>query len=62
MLDGTLNVTTTVGGSFDPGVYRVISYAGSLTDNGLEIGTIPSPDFFVQTAVANQVNLVNTPD
>jgi fibronectin-binding autotransporter adhesin len=60
VLDGTLNVTTTVGGSFDPGVYRVISYAGSLTDNGLEIGTIPSPDFFVQTAVANQVNLVNT--
>ena len=59
-LDGTLNVTTTPGGSFDPGVYRVISYGGALTDNGLAIGTIPSPDFFVQTSIANQVNLVNT--
>jgi len=60
VLDGTLNVVTTEGGAFDPGVYRVISYAGSFTNNGLEIGTIPSPDFFVQTTVANQVNLVNT--
>ena len=59
-LDGTLDVTTTPGGSFDPGVYRVFDYAGALTDNGLAIGTIPSPDFFVQTSVANQVNLVNT--
>ncbi|WP_143277667.1 beta strand repeat-containing protein [Bordetella genomosp. 10] len=59
-LGGTLNVTTPVGGSFDPGIYRVISYSGALTDNGLAIGTIPSPDFYVQTAVANQVNLINT--
>ena len=59
-LDGTLNVTTTPGGSFDPGVYRVFDYGGTLTDNGLAIGTIPSPDFFVQTSVAQQVNLVNT--
>ena len=59
-LDGTLDVTTTPGGSFDPGVYRVFTYAGTLTDNGLAIGTIPAPDFFVQTSIANQVNLVNT--
>ena len=59
-LDGTLNVTTSPGGSFDPGVYRVISYDGTLTNNGLAIGTIPSPNFYVQTSVANQVNLVNT--
>ena len=59
-LDGTLNVETAVGGSFDPGIYRVINYTGALTDNGLVIGTIPSPDFYVQTSVANQVNLVNT--
>ena len=28
-LDGMLNVTTTPGGSFDPGVYRVFDYAGA---------------------------------
>ena len=44
--------TTTPGGSFDPGIYRVISYGGALTDNGLAVGTIPSPDFLVQTSVA----------
>ncbi len=59
-LDGTINVAATPGGSFDPGVYRVISYDGTLTDNGLTIGTIPASGYYVQTAVANQVNLVNT--
>src|SRR5690606_36297493 len=60
VLGGTLNVQASVGGSFAPGIYRVINYAGTLTDNGLAIGTIPSPDFYVQTSVAKQVNLVNT--
>ncbi|NYF32621.1 autotransporter-associated beta strand repeat-containing protein [Sphingopyxis sp. JAI108] len=60
-LGGTLNVTTSGGGSFDPGIYRVINYGGTLTNNGLVIGTIPSgTDFYVQTSVANQVNLINT--
>ncbi len=59
-LDGTINVVATPGGSFDPGVYRVISYDGTLTDNGLAVGTIPASGYYVQTAVANQVNLVNT--
>jgi len=59
-LDGTLDVTTTPGGTFSPGVYRVISYSGALTNNGLTVGTVPSPNFFLQTSVANQVNLVNT--
>ncbi len=60
VLDGTLNVVASPGGSFDPGVYRVISYDGSLTNNGLTVGTVPTPTFLVQTGVANQVNLVNT--
>jgi len=60
VLDGTLNVQTPPGGSFDTGIYRVISYQGALTDNGLAIGTIPSPNFYVQTSVDKQVNLVNT--
>jgi fibronectin-binding autotransporter adhesin len=59
-LDGTINVALAPGGSIDPGIYRVISYAGALTDNGLAIGMIPSPDFVVQTSIANQVNLINT--
>ena len=59
-LDGTLNVAVSAGGAFDPGIYRVISYGGALTDNGLVVGAIPVPDFYVQTSIANQVNLVST--
>ncbi|AJA09114.1 outer membrane autotransporter [Sphingopyxis fribergensis] len=55
-LDGALNVSVPPGGSFDPGVYRVINYGGTLTDNGLTVNA----GYFVQTSVANQVNLVNT--
>ena len=60
-LAGTLNVTTTPGGEFDPGIYRVISYSGALTDNGLGLGIVPPGSVeVVQTSVANQVNLVVT--
>ncbi|MDM0104641.1 autotransporter outer membrane beta-barrel domain-containing protein [Variovorax sp. J22R24] len=61
LLDGTLNVTQTAGGSFGPGVYRVINYGGALSNQGLDLGAMPpGGPFFVQTSVANQVNLVNT--
>ncbi|UPG92214.1 autotransporter outer membrane beta-barrel domain-containing protein [Luteibacter aegosomaticola] len=59
-LDGTLNVATTAGGAFGAGVYRLISYDGALTDNGLQLGTLPAADNFVQTSIDHQVNLVNT--
>ena len=60
-LDGTLNVSVSPGGSFDVGLYRVINYSGTLTDNGLALGTLPpGSDVFVQTSVSNQVNLINT--
>ncbi len=59
-LDGTLNVTTSAGGTFGAGVYRVFNYGGTLTDNGLDLGTTPTDSVFVQTSVANQVNLINT--
>ncbi|NGM51102.1 autotransporter outer membrane beta-barrel domain-containing protein [Caulobacter sp. 602-2] len=59
-LDGTLNVAVAPGGGFDPGLYRIISYTGALTNNGLDIGTIPTPEFFVQASLAGQVNLVNS--
>ncbi|WP_286612939.1 autotransporter outer membrane beta-barrel domain-containing protein [Variovorax jilinensis] len=62
LLDGTLNVTQSATGNFGPGVYRVINYGGALTNQGLNLGTMPpgSGPFFVQTSVANQVNLVHT--
>ena len=58
-LDGTLNVEVSANGAFDAGVYRLISYGGTLTDNGLTVGTVPAPGTYVQTSIANQVNLVN---
>lgn len=61
-LDGTLNITS--GGAFGPGVYGLMAYGGSLTDNGLLIGTTPfgstAADYGVQTSVAGKVNLVNS--
>ncbi len=60
LLDGTLDISDA--GGFGLGVYRLIDYTGSLTDNGLSIGMIPaglvSGDLEVQTSVANQVNLL----
>ncbi|HAV1831646.1 TPA: transporter [Enterobacter hormaechei subsp. steigerwaltii] len=60
-LDGKLNITQTPGGNFDVGIYRVIDYSGSLTNNILDIGTAPeaADDLYVQTSVNGQVNLVN---
>jgi fibronectin-binding autotransporter adhesin len=59
-LAGTLNMSTSPGGSFGPGVYRIFNYAGTLTNNGLSIGSAPAGTYYVQTSVANQVNLVNS--
>ncbi len=62
-LNGTIDVATSAGGSFDIGVYRVFNYDGTLTDNGLEIGAAPAVNGLkVQTSVAGQVNLVNSAD
>ncbi|WP_411037619.1 beta strand repeat-containing protein, partial [Shinella sp. BYT-45] len=56
-LDGTLNVTDA--GGFGDGVYRIFDYGGTLTDNGLDVGSMPAgATGTVQTAIANQVNLV----
>ncbi|WP_181431424.1 beta strand repeat-containing protein, partial [Paraburkholderia silvatlantica] len=59
-LAGTLNVSSSVA-SFDPGIYRIISYGGTLTNNGLAIGSLPNGDSgTIQTSIAGEVNLVNT--
>ncbi|PCM47175.1 transporter, partial [Pseudomonas fluorescens] len=61
-LDGNLNVSDI--GGFGSGVYRLINYTGGLTDNGMLIGTVPGSvtpgDLTLQTALANQINLLVT--
>ncbi len=60
VLDGTIDVTVPTGGAFDIGVYRVFNYGGTLTDRGLDFGTLPADSNVVlQTSIAGQVNLVN---
>jgi fibronectin-binding autotransporter adhesin len=67
-LGGTLNLTGT--GDFTTvtqgNTWRLINYAGSLTDNGLAIGTAPTLaaglSFAVDTSTANEVNLVVVPE
>jgi fibronectin-binding autotransporter adhesin len=56
-LDGTLNVTATPG--FGDGVYRLFTYGGALTDNGLTVSALPGGALgALQTSLAGQVNLV----
>lgn len=61
-LAGTLNVANA--GGFGGGIYRLFNYGGTLTNNGLTLGTLPSGvaagDLSVQTSVSSQVNLVNS--
>ncbi|WP_267225531.1 beta strand repeat-containing protein [Dyella silvae] len=59
-LAGNLNVTDV--GGFGTGVYRLFNYGGTLTDNGLAFGSLPTgftaSDLQVQTSQPNQVNLI----
>lgn len=61
VLDGTLNVSSST--PLDEGIYRLFSYGGQLTDNGLEIGALPpgqqAGTLSVQTATPGQVNVVS---
>lgn len=58
-LNGTLNVTQSAGGTFGPGIYRLIDYTGALTDNGLNIGSLPAGfTSTVQTSIGGQINLL----
>jgi len=63
-LDGILNVGVSAGGTFGPGLYRIFSYTGALTDNGVTFGTVPgvATDLVLQTSIDGQVNLINTLD
>jgi fibronectin-binding autotransporter adhesin len=68
-LDGRIDVIDQ-GQNLGPGVYRIINYSGTLTDNGLEIGSYVDArdtptgrsldNLSVQTVVPGQINLINT--
>ncbi|WMD18312.1 autotransporter outer membrane beta-barrel domain-containing protein [Achromobacter seleniivolatilans] len=59
-LDGTLNVSVAPGGTYGPGLYRLLNYDGALTNNGLELGRMPEgSDNTLLTTIPGQVNLVN---
>ncbi len=57
-LGGTLNVAD--GGGFTSGTYALFTYGGTLTYNGLTVGTVPNTNFTytVSTNTAGQVNLI----
>ncbi len=59
-LDGTLDITDI--GGFGGGLYRLITYGGALTDNGLNFGTLPAnfdpAELTLSLATAGQVNLI----
>ncbi|MFT3787133.1 MAG: autotransporter-associated beta strand repeat-containing protein [Tepidisphaeraceae bacterium] len=65
-LDGTLNVSELVAGSFlgavDGNKWRLINYTGTLTNNGLNLGSMPALasglHYEIDTATTGQVNLV----
>jgi fibronectin-binding autotransporter adhesin len=64
MLDGTLNVTVLGGSQLTAaGSYRLFNYAGALTDNGLNLGSIAlgaGLSASINTSVLGQVNLLVT--
>jgi fibronectin-binding autotransporter adhesin len=55
-LDGTLNVSNA--GGFGNGVYRLINYGGTLTDNGLLPGSVPFATGYLIQAGGGFVNLI----
>ncbi len=61
-MDGTLNVVDT--GGFGPGTYKLFTYDGTLTDDGLSFGTVPGGQaakdrMSVVTAYTGSVYIVN---
>jgi autotransporter-associated beta strand protein len=56
-LNGTLDINDA--GGFGPGVYTLMTYGGSLTDNGLTVGTTPGSNllYTIDTNTAGTVKL-----
>lgn len=63
-LGGKLDVSTSSGGSFGPGVYRIYNYGGTLHNDGkMVLGSLPGgttdDHYYIQTDIDHEVNLVN---
>lgn len=58
-LDGTLNVTEMAG--FGPGTYCIITYSGTLIDQGLQTGTMPADYNYSIEASGGSVRLIVSP-
>lgn len=59
VLDGRVSVTQSAGGTFGPGIYRLITVNGTTTNNGLDIvGLLPDGQSGSIQVLANQVNLI----
>jgi autotransporter-associated beta strand protein len=60
-LAGTVNITAAAG--FGPGTYTLLNYSGTLTNNGLAVGTTPNATYgyLIDTNTAGQVKLIVTP-
>lgn len=57
VLDGVLNITDL--GGFAPGTYTLLTYTGTLTDNGLALGSVPGGLVAaIDTSEAGEVKLV----
>ena len=60
ILGGKLNVTDA--GGFGTGVYHLFNYNSTLVNNGMQVNSVPGrfavSDLQLQTAIANQVNLL----
>jgi len=56
-LGGTLNINDA--GGFDTGTYTLVTYGGTLTDNGLTVGTTPDTNllYVIDTNTAGEVKL-----
>lgn len=67
-LDGILNVSSLAGdfATLTGGTWRLFDYAGTLTDNGLDLGTLPSLatgySWEIDTAAPNRVQLSIVPE
>lgn len=58
-LDGVLSITK--GAGFAPVIYKVVDYAGTLTDNGLSVSSLVGYDAVLSVDTVNQdVNLILT--
>ncbi|SEM80135.1 autotransporter-associated beta strand repeat-containing protein [Luteibacter sp. UNCMF331Sha3.1] len=59
-LDGILDLDIASGTNAGPGVHRLLSYGGTLSDNGLLLDGAATSGWSIQTGVAHQVNLIDT--